>query len=188
MWCTSLVLLYALFYDYRNTLPQMHQILNFLLPQTKVQRGKVRTSGRSGNRRIPALCIYPHTFGNLLFSMGWGAILYENVTFVTLIQINYYAGNIILSAKRKDDRAVSWNRSIVLTSAEQFFLYFENSIVYFPKSAVQNPGILFGKPFIVHCKIYIIYIFDRSGVFWIRTPTFSDRYYRAWCYRERPRR
>lgn len=62
--------------------------------------------------------------------------------------------------------------SIVLTSAEQFFLYFENSIVYFPKSAVQNPGILFGKPFIIHCKIYTVYIFDRSGFFGSELPHF----------------
>lgn len=100
------MLLYAFFDDYRNTLPQMHQLLNLFLPQEKTQRGKVRTSGRPENRRIPAPCIYSHTFGNLLFSMGWGARLHENDTFVTLIQINY-AGNIILSAKKKDDREAS---------------------------------------------------------------------------------
>lgn len=35
-----LVLLNALFDDYRNTLPQMYQVLNFFLPQKKNQRGK----------------------------------------------------------------------------------------------------------------------------------------------------
>lgn len=57
-------------------------------------------------------------------------------------------------------------------SAEQFFLYLESSIVYFPKSAVQNPGILLGTPFIVHCKIYTIYIFDWSGFFGSELPHF----------------
>lgn len=55
-------------------------------------------------------------------------------------------------------------------SAEQFLLYFESSIVYFPKSAVQNPRILLGTPFIVHCKIYTIYIFDLSGFFGSELP------------------
>lgn len=57
-------------------------------------------------------------------------------------------------------------------SAEQFFLYLESSIVYFPMSAVQNPGILLATPFIVHCKIYIIYIFDWSGFFGSELPHF----------------